>query len=122
MKLTIEQRKRSLELFRMDSSDDPWGDGMRHFFAAADVLHHAGAPIPPRWQYQHGPLEFCNPIPSWHGGQTEHPNGEPCNCSWPESEPVPFLDAGDLGIEMLTYAGNVLDRYLAFVKRAGKDY
>ena len=125
--LTREQKRKALEIARQDDWDDPWGTAMSHAFAISDTLYHAEADIPGQWGYRHGMFQH-DPVADWHpydqpcplNHSTDYP--DECNCQYPDREYVPFLDAGEFGIELLTYAGNVLDRYCGFVKRAGKDY
>ena len=120
IKLTREMKRKSLNLFRMDDWGDPWGTGMGHMFAIADIVYHAEESTPPGWYFRHGQSN-CDPIANYaiHAAEEDHTE---CECIWPDTEYVPFLDAGPLGVAMLTYAGNVLNRYLGFVKRAGRDY
>lgn len=94
---------------------------MSHHFAVAEVLYHAGAEIPAHWRYVHpmGRDADCNPI-AWGVNHWDEEGG--CVHSYPETEYVPFLDAGELGIAMLQYVGNVMGRYANRVKWAGKDY
>lgn len=123
--LTREMKREALSTFRMDGGGDPWGEGMSHFFGVAEVLYHADQDLPERWQFRHGQSRYCNPIEAFVAHSNHDPEDEEsCDCSgmWPDTEYVPFLDAGPLGVAMLTYAGNVFDRYLGFVKRAGRDY
>ena len=120
IKLTREMKRKSLNLFRMDDSSDPWGTGMGHMFAIADLVYHAEGCTPYEWEFRHGQFTH-DPIAEYaeHAAEEDHID---CNCEWPDVEYVPFLDAGPLGVAMLTYAGDVLNRYLGFVKRAGRDY
>jgi len=140
IKLTREMKRQALIPARYaDDWDDPWATALDHWYGIAEVLYHAGAPLPWEWRFSHGtPMFDHDPIGNYHG------DGLPCpvhpkDCAWcpgvltdgstfyecdcqEEREYVPFLDAGPLGVAMLTYAGNVLNRYLGFVKRAGRDY
>lgn len=103
--LTREQKRMALDLVRLEAGDDDvWGLAMSHMFAVSEVLYHAGADLP--WSFRDG-ARCPGPIESQQ---------------WPDAEYVPFLDAGELGIEMLTYAGRVLDRYSRWIERAGKSY
>lgn len=117
--LTRDMKRQALSLVRMDMDDDPWGTGMTHFFDIADTIHHVRE-APPAWQYRNPWLSRVSEIIEC-GNDTGH-NPETCRCSWPQTEYIHFLEAGELGLDMLTYAGNVLNRYLGFVKRAGLDY
>lgn len=121
--LTREQRRMALNLVRMDCDDDVWGTCMTHLFGVAEVLYHAGAEIPARWGYSHRGY-YCDPIAKYHPGSLPCEDAHPgeSECDWPAAEYVPFLDAGELGEQMLTYAGNVLDRWAGVIKRAGRDY
>lgn len=115
----------ALSVARQDDWDDPWGTGMSHMFAVAEVLYHASADLPGKWQFRHGMADH-DPIGNWHPYGQSCPLArlkfpDECQCG-EEREYVPFLDAGETGIEMLTYAGRALDRYLDVVRRAGKDY
>ena len=123
IKLAREMKRIALDTARMDDWDDPWGTAMTHFFGVAEVLYHARAEIPRRWQFRHPSGDSCSPITAFLA-HSEHGEEDPCDCrgQWPDVEYVPFLDAGPLGVAMLTYAGDVLNRYLGFVKRAGRDY
>lgn len=117
MQLTREQKRHATAAMRLDDWSDPWGTSMSHAFGVAEVLYHADpSAVPARWKFQHGASAHCNPIEDWHG--------EDCDGShnWPESEYVPFLDAGELGIAMLVYVGDVAARMAHFAKRAGRDY
>ena len=119
--LTREQKRMALADFRSDDigpKGDPWGTGMSHMFAIADTLSYADS-VPHTWEYRQG-------ISGDHvqgvidcGQETEH---EDCQCDYQQIGYVPYLDAGELGLSMLTYAGNVINRYLDWVKRAGRDY
>jgi hypothetical protein len=137
IKLTREMKRQALIPVRMDDLQDPWGTGLAHWFGVAEVLYHAGVSLPGEWEFVHGMIDD-DPIGDYHGGDSPCPNhpeeckycpevlsdgflAYECDCQ-EEREYVPFLDAGPLGVAMLTYAGNVLNRYLGFVKRAGRDY
>ena len=134
--LTREMRRQALAPFRDEWSmrgcdGDAWGATLGHWFGVADVLYHADADLPGKWQFHHGAADH-DPIGDFHAWDQpcslrecnaycrdgEH---DCCQCQ-EERHYVPFLDAGETGIEMLTYAGNVLDRYAGWLKRAGKDY
>lgn len=116
--LTREHKRKALEIARLDDWGDPFGTAMLHSFAIADTIEHMGGDCPPHWQYHHGAI--CKGVlPDVLAFQAGDESADPL---WPDCEYVPFMDAGEFGIELLTYAGNVLDRYLAFVKRAGRDY
>lgn len=119
IKLTREMKRKSLNLFRVESYDDPWGDGMEHMFAIADIVYHAEGCTPHGWHFRHGASNH-DPIADYASHVEE--GHIDCQCEWPDAEYIPFLDAGPLGVAMLTYAGDVLNRYLGFVKRAGRDY
>lgn len=140
MELTREMRRRALEPFREEwqftTGNDEWGVTLGHWFGVAGTLYAAGEDTPERWQYRPPSISVRCPIEDWHPyGQKcpWHPEdckdlccvnewGErACECT-EERYYVPFLDAGETGIEMLRYAGNVLDRYASWLKRAGKDY
>ena len=114
---------------------DAWGFALGEWFAIAEVAYHGGADLPPEWQFRHGANNH-DPIATWHPHNTPCPNAyEPnknwgtedqpvyeCECDHRELEYVPFLDAGEAGIEMLIYAGRVIDRYCRWLKRKGLDY
>lgn len=121
--LTVEQKRHAMTPARIDYGDsDEWGTTMGHWFAIAETLHHAGATLPRRWQFRHGMSTLCNPFDQYAEHDPRGECAEDCEHEYPDVEYSPFLDAGELGIEMLTYAGNVLDRYSGWLKRAGKDY
>lgn len=138
MELTREMRRKALAPFRGEwqyTSRDEWGVTLGHWFGVAEVLHTANVEIPERWGYR-PPLietEGRNVIANWHAddqpcvlasGRNYGTDDAPiydCGCG-EEHYYVPFLDAGEAGIEMLRYAGNVIDRYAGWLTRAGKDY
>lgn len=111
--LTREQKRMALAEYRLES-DDAWGNTLNHHFAVAEVAYHAGADLPEWWNFRDSPVHTD---PAYLQDLSSSENAE-----WPDSEYVHFLDAGELGIEMLIYAGNVLGRYLNRLQRAGKDY
>ena len=126
--LTREQRRYALRPAREEyqyTSGDEWGFALTHWHGIADALYHADADIPTEWRYRHGACAGalatyhmeCDPCPM---ASPNYPDD--CQCTSPDREYVAYLDAGELGIEMLTYAGRVLDRYAARLERAGKDY
>lgn len=97
-------RAQLMLLLRLDDSTDPWGTGMNWWFGIADVLYHADPiVIPPSWDYRHG-AGCMGPE------------------DWPESEIAALLECGDISVDDLLYAGQVVTRYLAAVKVAGQDY
>ena len=120
--ITREQKRMALETARLDYDDgDQWGWAMGHFFAVADTLHHMDANIPYRWHYGHGAA--CRG--ALETLAEERANGvapEDSGAPWPDTEYLRFMDAGELGAAVLTYAGSVLDRYCGRLVRAGKDY
>lgn len=136
--LTREQKRHAMSIVRMDDWDEPWGTAKAHMFAVCDTLYHADADdlIPYVWHYRHGPgcegaipamnayAEFVREHPAEAEGTAcvEHDRCYPPSVEWPDEEYVPFLDAGELGIDMLLYAGCVLFRYLDRLERAGKSY
>lgn len=140
MELTREMRREALLPYREEwrgegFNGDHWGSSFLHQIAIANVMDAANELTPPAWEYRPALIGTADydVIADWHA------YGEPCPLTsdenfGTEAEPeydcqcseeryyVPFLDAGETGIEMLRYAGNVLDRYASWLKRAGKDY
>jgi len=116
--LTREQKKMALRPFATadDVKYDLWGTGMAHLFAIADTLYEV-AEVPSEWGFK----------PGLGSGSTvqeiidcgEH---DDCQCDWAQVQYVPFIDAGELGIEMLTYAGNVINYLVDRERAAGRDY
>ena len=108
--LTREQRRMALQLYRDCWADGEWGITLDHWFAAAEVAYHGGAELPAWWKYedgQHGRDYLLECMDPESGG------------IFPDCEYVHFLDAGELGLRMLVYAGNTLGRYLNRLERAG---
>ena len=134
--LTREMKRMALRPAREADRYDKWGFALGQWFAIAEVAYHADADLPPEWQFRHGMAEH-DPIGNWHPDHTPCPLADEsdryknwgteewpeyeCHCT-EEREYVPFLDAGEAGIEMLIYAGRVIDRYCRRVKAAGLDY
>lgn len=101
------------ELIRQDHDDgDPWGSTMSHWFAVADMLHRLGYVTPPEWEYQalvrRWPAAALFPAPDPE--------------EWPDSEYAALWGAGEIDVDDLTHAGNVLCRYVAILDRAGHSY
>lgn len=130
--LSREEKRHALGPIRDEGGSDAWATTIGHWFGVTETLYHAGECLPAQWEFRHG-MTNHDPISEWHGwntpcphtdgrnwGTDEEPEYE-CQCT-EERYYVPFLDAGERGIEMLRYAGNVLDRYASWLKRAGKDY
>lgn len=107
--LTRDEKRHALNVIRMDDFSDPYGAAMGHMFAIADVLHHTVG-TPADWKYRHSPINDDAGLSHIIDDQ-----------DWPDSEYVYYAD-GRAGIAMLTYAGRVMDRYLRFVRRAGRGY
>lgn len=87
---------------------DRWGVTMGHRFAIAEALYHHGETIPDEWDFRHGAL-----LP------------DELDCirdEYPDAEYYGELQAGDMSADQLRYAGNVLARYAACLRRAGLDY
>lgn len=118
MELTKEQKKMALSPFAADDDYDRWGTGMNHMFAIADTLDHvAPYKMPSEWQFSHGASgrDCVQDI-------LDCPDHNGCQCDWPQAEYVSFLDAGELGIAMLVYAGTIINYLLDREKAAGRDY
>jgi hypothetical protein len=118
--LTREQKRMALAGFRMDDigpNGDPWGTGMSHMLAIADTLSHVDD-VPWHWGFSHGMHDGCLERIIECGQETQH---DDCQCDWTQVGYVNFID-GEIGIRMLAYAGNVINRYLDWVRRAGRDY
>lgn len=126
MTLTREQRRHALAPVREQWDGDAWGSTLNPFFDLAHFMDAAGIDIPSEWEFRMGAGYDLGDIV--HAFQCDDVDGTcPVHaCASGELDRMrdwlPFLDAGELGIEMLTYAGNVLSRMAALVKRAGKDY
>jgi len=111
MVLTVTEKKEAMSMVRMEYGDnDPWGTTMSHMFAIADVIYHDvlypdGENLPAAWQYMHSPV--C-------GGVDTN--------SWPDAEYSDYLVRGEMTIDQLLYAGNVLNRYASVLTKAGLAY
>ncbi len=115
--LTREQKRMALAEVRIDMDSDLWGTTLAHLHGIADVLYHV-ADTPDHWVYLHPSGRDCvQEMVDCHA-ETGHND---CQCSYPDLAYVPFCD-GEIGIQMLTYAGNVLTRYAKVLKRAERDY
>ena len=119
--LTREQRRHALAPVRENwDRHDVWGSTMGSFFDLAEFMDAASIDIPWDFTIRTGhDLEDLT-----HAWQAVECDCDDCASgeTYGPSQFVPFLDAGELGIEMLVYAGNVLDRMRTLVERAGKDY
>lgn len=123
--LTREQKKMALTPFATadDVKHDPFGVGMAHLFAIADTLSHVDS-VPGEWEYRQG-MGGDHVQDVIDCGARKNPQGWAhfdCDCEYAQIEYVSWLDAGELGIEMLTYAGNVINYVVDREQRAGRDY
>ena len=117
--LTREQKKMALAPFMDDDvRDDLWGTSMAHLCAIADTLLHVCAD-PSEWGYR---SPSGSSVPDVLECQQETNHEEDCDCDYAQIGYVAFLDAGDLGISMLRYAGNVISRVTRREERAGRSY
>lgn len=111
-----------------DWEHDPWGTSMGLFFDVASVLDMSDiegdvTPGPfARWQYGRG----ASTVPSI---ETVAARGDDFNegefaddYSYAQISLAMAVRDGELTQTDLIYAGDVLDRYTALVRRAGQDY
>lgn len=101
-------------------SYDPWGTAIMLAFDICAVLNAADtegnltrAPFT-QWDYKPSPYVA---VPSLETLATED-NGD----SYGERELAQALLDGDITTDDLIYAGNVLNRYTAILRRNGRDY
>jgi hypothetical protein len=101
--MTMHETIRSL--IRDCDSGDRWGGAMLARFSIADALHREGGEVPHEWQYGAG------------AG-----NGEVEPGDYFAEELGHAINAGNVALDDLTHAGNVLARYTGILDRAGHSY
>jgi hypothetical protein len=126
IKLTREQRRMALRPYREASDDHNLIGIIVHIFGIVDVLHAAGEDTPRKWGFRAGcstpNLDYLYQVATCRmaGGCQDE------DCTHGEyrgaGEWLHMLDAGSLGIAMLTYAGNVLCRLYRWYARAGRSW
>jgi hypothetical protein len=106
-------RNPALEAFR-DNFDayDPWGSTLEAQFQICFTLLRGGADIPAAWGFSPGAFS-----PAADDNDPDNEDGEGSLFGW---ECDLILRQG--GYSNLIHAGNVLERYAAQLKLAGKDY
>lgn len=107
IRLNAAMRAHAMRTFRLTSDFrlDPWGGTMGHLFAISEVLYHSGRYTPQAWGFRHGVLAH----ESWlEDGDAER-------------DYYAYLDAGELGVAMLLFAGNVLNRYAVLLEANGRN-
>lgn len=82
---------------------DPWGSAMGYLFAIAAVVHVRTGDTPDSWQYRPSPLLGAEIL---------------------EDDDVDYetIEAREHPTDVLIDAGNVLNRYVAILRRHGRDY
>lgn len=85
-----------------DIHHDPYGTAMRWVGAIADVMVSEGEPVPGEWQYRPGASV-----------DTESYEYETVSTSWL---------SGYIDIDDITFAGNVLSRFLDYCEMNGRSY
>lgn len=93
-------------LLALDSGiGDECGWALGHHFGIAEVLYANGERLPASWEFR----------PGAGSGQVDSEQ-------WPDSEWAEMLDSGAVSADDLRHVGDVLARYCAVLRHAGRDY
>jgi len=91
--------------YNMMDDGDVWGTALEWHFACADILYHYDPDmVPASWQFRHGPL--CEGIE----------NG------YEQDMMDDLLDEGIVDTDDIRAFGNVMERYLNILRKAGRSY
>ena len=108
---------------------DPWGTSMSLFFDVASVLDMSDVagivttePFA-RWNFRPAPFTAVPSIEDVAARADDFSEGEWADdYSYAEISLAAAMQADEITQDDLIYAGDVLDRYTALLRRAGKDY
>lgn len=106
---------------RMDDiKHDPWGTAMGWHSAIARVLHALDPNlVPANWEYQRSVADTAD-LEEIAGDPDSEDEDE--NLEYPDCDVALFVLGDEVDEATLIYWGNVLARYTAACKRAGRSY